>query len=166
MIFFEDVSWNGNHTATTTPNAIQPKPILPSSTIERPQRALSQSASSKMKKKASRSRSKVWDHFTKFVNKQGDIKAKYNYCPKDFYADLKRNGITTIKSHMPICRSRLNACDDPSQSEIVIESRGDGSLGTWKFNQDVIRKEIDEMIILDELPFKFVDGRRFRQCMS
>ena len=71
-----------------------------------------------------------------------------------------------MKTHMGVCKNRLNASGDLSQIELVFESRGDGSLGTWKFNQDVIRKAIAEMIIVDELPFRFVDGKGFRNCMS
>ena len=74
---------------TATLNAIQPKPIFPSSAHEG-QRARSESASSKLKRKPSSQRSKVWDHFTKFVNEQGDIKVRCNYYPKDFYADPKK----------------------------------------------------------------------------
>ena len=47
----------------------------------------------------------------------------------------------------------------------MINLGDDGSLGTWKFSQDAIRKSIAEMIIMDELPFKFVEGRGFRRCM-
>ena len=83
-----------------------------------------------MKRKASRSRSEVWDHFTKYVNEQGDTKAKCNYYPEDFYASPKRNRTTAMKSHMIICRSRLNASDAPSQTEIVIKLGRDGFLGT------------------------------------
>ena len=70
------------------------------------------------------------DHFTKFVNEQGDIKARCNYYSKDFYADSKRNGKTVMKSHMGVCGSKIYASDDPNQAELVFESRGDGSLST------------------------------------
>ena len=88
-----------------------PTTILTSS-INEGQRAQSESASSKLKRKPSSQRSKVWDHFTKFVNEQSDIKARCNYYPKDFYVDPKRNGTTAMKSHMNVCRSRINASDD------------------------------------------------------
>jgi len=35
-------------------------------------------------------------------------------------------------------------------------------LGTWVFNQDRVRKALTRMIIIDELPFKFVEGRGFK----
>ena len=71
-----------------------------------------------------------------------------------------------MKTHMGVCKNRLNASGDLSQTELVFESGRDGSLDTWKFNQDVIRKAIAEMIIVDELPFRFVDGRGFRKWMA
>ncbi|XP_019176190.1 PREDICTED: zinc finger BED domain-containing protein RICESLEEPER 2-like [Ipomoea nil] len=38
-----------------------------------------------------------------------------------------------------------------------------GELGTWVFNQEAIRKALVEMIIIDELPFRFVEGPGFRK---
>ena len=54
---------------------------------------------------------------------------------------------------------------DLKQSELVFNS-GDGSLSNWKFDQEAIRKCIVEMVILNELPFKFVEGKGFKRCMS
>ena len=71
-----------------------------------------------------------------------------------------------MKSHMGVCKNKLNASGDPSQTELVFESRGDAFLGSWRFNQDVIRKGVAEMVIVDELPFRFVDGKGFRNCMA
>ena len=61
-----------------------PTPILPSSTNER-QKVQSEAASSKMKRKAFRASLVVWSHFTRFVTEEGYIKAKCNYCLKDFF---------------------------------------------------------------------------------
>ena len=150
---------------STEMDVSNPTSILPSSTNEG-QKAQSEAASFKMKRKAFRPSSVVWSHFTRFVIEEGYIKAKCNYCPKDFFADPKKNGTTSMKSHMGVCKNRVNASSDPSQAELVFESGGDASLSTWKFNQDVIRKGIAEMIILDELPFRFVEGKGFRKCMA
>ena len=40
------------------------------------------------------------------------------------------------------------------------------SLGIWKFEQEAIRKSLTEMVIIDELPFKIVDGGGFNKFMS
>lgn len=39
----------------------------------------------------------------------------------------------------------------------------DGVMSTWVFNQDYIRRALVEMIIIDELPFRFVEGQGFRR---
>ena len=33
-----------------------------------------------------------------------------------------------------------------------------GVLGTWIFDQEVIRNKLSEMVTIDELPFKFIEG--------
>ncbi|XP_031103227.1 zinc finger BED domain-containing protein RICESLEEPER 2-like [Ipomoea triloba] len=38
-----------------------------------------------------------------------------------------------------------------------------GVLTTWVFNQDAIRRALAEMILIDELPFRFVEGQGFRK---
>ena len=46
------------------------------------------------------------------------------------------------------------------------DSESMGVLGTWKFDQDLIRKKLSEMVVIDELPFKFVEGEGFKSFMS
>ena len=41
-----------------------------------------------------------------------------------------------------------------------------GVMGTWKFDQDLIRSALAKMIALDELPIRFVEGDEFRNLMS
>ena len=41
-----------------------------------------------------------------------------------------------------------------------------GVMGTWKFDQDLIRSALAKMIALDELPIRFVEGDGFRNLMS
>ena len=40
-----------------------------------------------------------------------------------------------------------------------------GVLGTWKFDQDAIRHALYNMVIVDELSFKFVEGEGFKNFM-
>ena len=71
-----------------------------------------------------------------------------------------------MKNHLGSCRRILHGCGDGTQTKLVLPLGGRGTLGTWTFNQDVIRKGVAEMIIIDELPFRFVEWKRFRHCMS
>ena len=106
-----------------------PTPILPSS-INEGQKAQSEAASSKMKRKASRPSLVVWSHFTRFVTEKNHIKANCIYCPKDFFANLKRNRTTAMKSHLGVYQNRIYASSDPSQAKLVFESGKDASLST------------------------------------
>ena len=123
----------------------------------------SRASSSTGKRKSIKSQAEVWNHFTKFVNEQGEHKARCNYCDKEFCADPKLNGTTSLNFHKKVCQ-KISNLTDLSQAELVFSS-GDGSLGNWKFDQESIRKGLVEMI-LDELPFKFVEGKRFKRFMS
>ena len=40
-----------------------------------------------------------------------------------------------------------------------------GVLISWKFDQDAIRKSIAYMLIVDKLPFKFIEGKGFQHVM-
>ena len=112
------------------------------------------------KRKSIKSRDEVWNHFTRFVNEQGEHKARYNYCDRELCVDSKLKGTTSLNFHKKICKKISNPTD-PSQVELVFSS-GDGSLGNWKFDQKSIKKGLVEMIILDELPFKFVEEKGFK----
>ncbi|KAJ9547385.1 hypothetical protein OSB04_019928 [Centaurea solstitialis] len=46
------------------------------------------------------------------------------------------------------------------------DSGSGGALTSWVFNQEVVRKALAKMIIIDELPFRFVEGRGFKQFME
>ena len=51
----------------------------------------------------------------------------------------------------------------------VVEANGNepvGILGTWKFDQELIRTVLAKMIVIDELPFKFVEGEGFKNFIS
>ena len=41
-----------------------------------------------------------------------------------------------------------------------------GVLGTWKFDNESIRTALSNMIIVDELPFKFVEGEGFKNFIN
>ena len=141
-----------------------PPPILPSSTNER-QKAPSEAESSKMKRKASKPIQQYGLTLPNLSLKKVILKINVIIILK-FFADPKRNGTTNMKSHMGVCKNRLNVSGDSSQTELVFESERDTSLGTQRFNQDVVRKGVADMVIVNELPFRFVDGKGFKNCMA
>ncbi|OMO98567.1 putative Zinc finger, BED-type [Corchorus olitorius] len=97
--------------------------------------------------------------------------ARCNYCGAPYKAHTKRNGTTSMKNHLESCAKNplvIAAKErDSRQSKLALSKNkdGEGSIGTWVFSQETTRKSLARMIILDELPFKFVEGRGFRQLM-
>ena len=51
------------------------------------------------KRKSIKPQAEVWNHFTKFVNEQGEHKARCNYCDREFCAYPKLNGTTSLNFH-------------------------------------------------------------------
>ena len=118
------------------------------------------------KRKSTESKSKYWVHFDKIVDNDGRVtKAKCKYCKRTYAADPKKHGTTTLKNHSGSCLQNPYA-KETKQSMLAFQgSQFDNSehvLGTWVFNQDRVRKALTRMIIIDELPFKFVEGRGFK----
>ncbi|KAH6779669.1 sucrose synthase 6 [Perilla frutescens var. hirtella] len=112
-------------------------------------------------------RSKVWDHFTKFTDKEdGELKGKCNYCPKTYPCASKRYGTSTLTNHMLNCiHNPANV--DSKQAQLSLKAReGEGSLTVHKFDQSYCRKKMVQMIVKDELAFKHVEGEGFIEFLE
>ncbi|KAM0037822.1 putative transcription factor/ chromatin remodeling BED-type(Zn) family [Helianthus debilis subsp. tardiflorus] len=134
----------------------------------------STSASSNAKKGKKREYSKrapVWNHFTEFYDSSGKRMAKCNYCARVFNVSSNKCGTSPLNNHLPACPSNPNK-ESSNQTNLVFgnESKVDNeskvNLLAWKFDQQACRRAIVQMIIIDELPFKFVENRGFRSCMK
>ncbi|KAL1223809.1 putative AC transposase [Cardamine amara subsp. amara] len=123
----------------------------------------------------SKKRYKVWLHFVKSNNSD---KAKCIHCGAMITCRTK-HGVTTsaMLKHIPICRLMDREDDDENdgknlkQSTLYHQNQVDGVVGSKvpsyiAFSQQVTRKALVEMIIMDELPFRFVEHRGFRRFMS
>uniref|UniRef100_A0A7N0TTA3 Transposase n=1 Tax=Kalanchoe fedtschenkoi TaxID=63787 RepID=A0A7N0TTA3_KALFE len=114
-------------------------------------------------------RSQVWIHFTKFITKDGQKKAKCNYSPKEYNADPEKNGTTGMK--IGVCPSNPQNHHQLKQTMLNLQpalkgQKGEGVLTPSRFNQEEARKGLAYMIIRDELPFNFVDHVGFQCFMS
>ncbi len=126
----------------------------------------------KRKRKQIKKKSSAWDHFTRYVDKDGHRKARCNYCPVEYYCDSKDNGTTNLNRHVERCPNhpaRVTAKQALLVSQFKAaggNGEGEGTLGVWKFDQDVIRNGLSRMVIIDELPFKFVEKEEFKCFIS
>ncbi|XP_071914073.1 zinc finger BED domain-containing protein RICESLEEPER 2-like [Coffea arabica] len=114
-------------------------------------------------------RSKAWDHFhVKHVN--GVRHAICKYCDKDIAADPKSHGTTPLNTHVAKCplnpknkhTGQATLCLGETET---LAGEVKGALISWKFDAEAIRKSLAYMVIVDELPFKHVEGRGFQYMM-
>ncbi|XP_061993876.1 zinc finger BED domain-containing protein RICESLEEPER 4-like [Rosa rugosa] len=128
-----------------------------------------------------RKRSWVWEHFeeytdTKVIKVKGkeDIiqefrRAKCIYCPKgavgDYACDSYKNGTQGMIRHIN------NSCKyypgrrvvDKNQKLLVGDKSKGNSLKAVAYNPDEVMQACVEMVVVDELPFSFVEKQGFRK---
>ncbi|CAM8975317.1 unnamed protein product [Rhodiola kirilowii] len=117
-------------------------------------------------------RSWVWDHLKKFkkpvyemrngkrVQTDEVVRAKCNYCDKDFACNTYGNGASTLKRHIE------NACKkypgrvkiNDVQQKLISTGRTEAKqLGIVKWSEQGCREAAVKMIVMDELPFSFIE---------
>ena len=121
------------------------------------------------KRKTMEPRANCWKHFEKFTDENGASKAKCKYCAKAYAASTSSNGTSSMNTHMRTCLKFPRDIVDKGQNLInfLPSSTGakEGVISTWKFDQAQSRKALAKMIIVDELPFSFVEKEGFKNFM-
>ncbi|KAH0729524.1 hypothetical protein KY290_000648 [Solanum tuberosum] len=121
------------------------------------------------KRKVMEPRATCWKHFDKFTDESGASKAKCKYCEKPYATSTSSNGTSSMNTHMRICPKFPRDTVDKGQNLInfLPSSTGakEGMISTWKFDQAQSRRALDKMIIVDELPFSFVEKEGFKNFM-
>ncbi|CAN1278770.1 Zinc finger BED domain-containing protein RICESLEEPER 2 [Linum perenne] len=108
----------------------------------------------------------------KFVNDQGEKKAECTICHKVLAADPKKNGTSSCTYHALSCQrkleARLSIAQNEGQQATLSFQPSSGTLSSdkpWVFNQRAIVVALAEMVIIDELPFRFVEHDGFTRFM-
>nr|KAJ0220660.1 hypothetical protein LSAT_V11C200092110 [Lactuca sativa] len=91
-------------------------------------------------------RSKVWDEFERFTDKEGK-----GYGTK--------NSLTHLNKCVPYL-AKVNV----GQTQIAFGD--ENKLTSWKFDQKESRKALAHMLVVDELPFCFAEGACFKYYIS
>ncbi|CAM8915967.1 unnamed protein product [Rhodiola kirilowii] len=122
-------------------------------------------------------RSWVWGHFKKikkpvYETKNGKrmqtnevVRAKCNYCAKDFACDSYGNGTSTLKRHIDnVCKkySGRVKINDGQQKLTSTGRSGAKELVTVKWSDQGCREAVVKMIVMDELSFSFIEKEGFR----
>ncbi|KAL4607447.1 hypothetical protein ACB092_09G175100 [Castanea dentata] len=94
---------------------------------------------------SNRKKSIAWDHFEKIKISEG-------------------HGTTNLLNHTPKCVKNPNRVSLKGQQTLAFEPKGEGfQLVPSAFTVEASRKALAEMIIIDELPFRLVEGYGFQK---
>ncbi|XP_022850866.1 zinc finger BED domain-containing protein RICESLEEPER 1-like [Olea europaea var. sylvestris] len=114
-------------------------------------------------------RSEVWSHLTKI---QRGKKVKCNYCEKSYACDSNKTSTSGLWKHFKNCQANKSIKIDERQKVLARQLNdndgGDGGIANITvlvFNKEACRRAMGKMIIVDELPFSFIEGVGFRKFM-
>lgn len=105
-------------------------------------------------------RSTAWKVFTRL--KDDDNSCSCNYCGKIYSCNPATCGTSNMNTHMRKCKAYLDHLESNSQNVIVSSGGGNGAGMIKPFDQNVCRQATVKMIIMDELPFSFVENDGFK----
>ncbi|KAF7841070.1 zinc finger BED domain-containing protein RICESLEEPER 2-like [Senna tora] len=119
----------------------------------------------------------VWKFFTEVEGCDPRFpRAACNWCGYTYACHRKNNGTSSMATHLQNLRKKIpRNLRDPSQRQLSFQPKkkkeegGEGTGGTLSvisFDVTACREALARMIIVDELPFKHVEGERFRYFMS
>ena len=112
------------------------------------------------KKRPCKTTSDVWEHFSKEKDNAGTVKrVKCNYCCS-YYASS--SATSTLRGHVSKCPK--NPSHDKKQKSLAFNV-AQPELISWRFDQEKSREAFARMIVMDELPFSFIERPGFRQFM-
>ncbi|GJZ58841.1 zinc finger BED domain-containing protein RICESLEEPER 2 [Tanacetum coccineum] len=135
----------------------------------------------KRKRKAPTRKPKAecWKYFDqKFENDEDGVLIKMAYCkwcPAVFKADSQRHGTRHLNNHYPNCESNPDVEKLKKQKKLAFKKSigekdeggtSSGTLETWKYDEKVIKESLIRLIVLAELPFKFVEHPAFIKFSS
>ena len=102
---------------------------------------------------------------------KGVIKAICNYCKKSYHADSKSYGTSNLFAHLsnhPKNPNREGLVKE--QKNLALECKNDGEEGfqlvSTTFAVEASRKALAEMIIIDELSFRCIEGYGFKKYVT
>ncbi|KAF8052642.1 hypothetical protein N665_1526s0007 [Sinapis alba] len=105
--------------------------------------------------------SKVWEHFTR--KRKDNDRAICNYCGKEM-ACATKSGTTSLKKHVTIACKAYQAwrAVNKENNQGALDFGEDGNMRVCKVSETVFREATNEMIVVGELAFAWVESVAWR----
>ncbi|CAE6127551.1 unnamed protein product [Arabidopsis arenosa] len=113
----------------------------------------------KKAKKKQAHRAEVWQHFIEKEDLVG--LARCRYCSQQIGCDTKLHGTSSMKSHLLRCKFFKAHQDLSTQKVLAGDMRG--AITTVPYDKALFRRSVNELLVLCELPFAFVESEGFRR---
>ncbi|XP_026452254.1 uncharacterized protein LOC113352672 [Papaver somniferum] len=117
------------------------------------------------KKNHDRVRSTVWLEMTRIDDKWAECR----YCHNKYKAHNDNNGTSGLRKHLNRCLKNPNRKKEKGQPSLLMpppKPGQDGKLIAHTYNYDRLRRRLVEWIIMDEIPFRKVEGSGFVALMQ
>nr|KAJ0198872.1 hypothetical protein LSAT_V11C600301960 [Lactuca sativa] len=119
-----------------------------------------------LKWKMGRLKSKVWKEFERYKDEKGVQRCKCKHCGGGNYkCESGGYGTKNLGYHLTKCKVYLAKLSG-GQTQLAFQYGDENKLPTWKFDQNESQKALAHMLVVDELPFSFVEGAGFRYYNS
>ncbi|CAE6014623.1 unnamed protein product [Arabidopsis arenosa] len=113
----------------------------------------------KKAKKKQAHRAEVWQHYIEKEDLVGV--ARCRYCCQQIGCDTKLHGTSSMKSHLLRCKFFKAHQDLGTQKVLAGDMRG--AITTVPYDKALFRRSVNELLVLCELPFAFVESEGFRR---
>ncbi|XP_030486530.2 uncharacterized protein LOC115703164 isoform X1 [Cannabis sativa] len=119
------------------------------------------------KKQKVRQQSDVWKHFTMIEGGDPvDPRAACNYCGKDYAADHRKHGTSSLWNHYNHqCEQNSNKGDGGEEKESEPKEE-EGDLVDTPLTEEACRHAIARYIVSEKLPYSIVESEGFRQFIQ
>ncbi|PON96394.1 Zinc finger, BED-type [Trema orientale] len=116
--------------------------------------------------------SSIWEHFTKIEEcDPNDPRCLCNYYGNDYACDTKKHGTSSLWHHYRKAGEKSTyKVEEKKQKTLSFEPKkggkeGEVSLVAVQYNKEACRQAVSRYIMLDELPFRHIEGEWFRQLI-
>lgn len=104
-------------------------------------------------------RAPIWEHFLQ--REDDSSKSNCRYCGVEIGCDSKSAGTSPMISHNNRCKMFKDY--DEKKKQKVLSSDNKGNLKVMKYDPQLFRRSVNEMVVLNELAFSFVESEGWKR---